>query len=68
MIYFRKNYNEFYIIPCFRITLSSFNGNFYKGRNLNNGFKKLTFSFKFLNFIIIKEKKLKTKQYANTTV
>jgi len=56
-----KNRDEFYFIPYIRLTLYEFEGNYYKGRYLNNGFKKLKFSFKFLNYIIEKEKKLKIK-------
>jgi hypothetical protein len=56
-----KNYDDFYLIPCIRLTLTNFKGTFYKGRNLNNGFKKLKFSINFLNYKIEKQKKLKTK-------
>jgi hypothetical protein len=56
-----KNRDEFYFIPSIRLTLSKFMGDIYKGRYLGNGFKKLNFSFKFLNYKIEKEKKYKIK-------
>ena len=56
-----KNHTEFYFIPYIRLTLSKFKGDTYKGRYLGNGFKKLNFSFKFLNYKIEKEKKYKIK-------
>ena len=61
------NKDEFYFLPYIRLTLSDFEGNYFKGRNLKNGFRSIKFSFKFLNFIIEKEKKLK-KEYANTSI
>ena len=49
--FIKKNDNEFYYIPSIRLTLSDFKGDSYKGKYLGNGFKKLKFSLKFLNFI-----------------